>query len=145
MTLNPLYTIKTTIVVNKPANSTQYSGNPGYMMGKPITIQNAGSAFTLYNIADTSGNCIAASSAGGVGSTTTSVLFGQNIAYSCISTNPCSSSLYIDSLIKLTGLKIQKWAKGSTDSISVSGTGTSTNSCNFQTIVLNILYSSAGW
>ena len=38
MTLNTLYTIKTTIVVNKPTNSTQYSGNPGYMMGKPITI-----------------------------------------------------------------------------------------------------------
>ena len=102
-------------------------------------MKNSGNSFDLYQIADSSGNCVI------TGSTSTSILFGQNAIYSCVSTNPCSSSLYIDSIIKQTGLQIHKWASESTSSISVGGTSSTANSCKSQTIIWNILYTEAGW
>jgi hypothetical protein len=141
MTLNPIYTIITTITINKPANSTSFSGNPGYIMGKSINVDNSGTPFTLFDIADGTGNCLNT----GINGTSTPILFGQNVAYSCATTTPCTSSLYIDSLAKLTSFKISKWAKGSLDTVLVGGTGSTINTCSYQTIIINILYSNGGW
>jgi hypothetical protein len=78
----------------------------------------------LYNIADSSGNCIS------TGATPISVIFDQNVVYSCASSNPCASSLYIDSITKTSSLEIQKWAKNSNTTIVFSGTGSSVNTCS---------------
>jgi hypothetical protein len=136
---NQRYSIKTNINVQLPSTVKTYSGNPGYQFGKPLVMNNSANSFSLYQIADSSGNCVNS------GSTATSVLFGQNSVYSCVSSNPCSSTLYIDSIIKQTGLLIQKWASGSTSTVSVGGTSSTANSCKSQTLVWNIMYTEAGW
>ena len=90
-------------------------------MGKPIVVE---SSNTLYSIADASGNCVA------TGSTAISLNFGQNTVFSCqFTADPCANSIYVDQIAKLTGLKLQKWAKGSVDTISVAGTSSTINTC----------------
>lgn len=71
-----------------------YSGNPGYLMNKQVNMVNSAGAYKLYNLADASGNCVTTASS------TVDLLFGQNAIYSCISSNPCASSLYIDQIAK---------------------------------------------
>ena len=124
---------------SKSASAVQYSGNPGYLMGKNILMENSNAAFSLSNIADASGNCAVSATS------SVPILFGQNEVYSCISSNPCASNLIVDSLAKQSNLKIFKWAKGSNDTVLVGGTGSAVNTCSTQMIVLNIVYSSAGW
>jgi hypothetical protein len=134
---NSNYPVKTTVTINKPSTST--SGNPGYVLGKPVTFLNSGANFNLFNIGDSSGNCVAS------GSTPYSVNFGQNSIQTCVSASPCGSSLYIDSLIKQISLTINQYASQSASTISVTGTSASFNSCSYQTIVLDIVYSQDGW
>lgn len=100
---------------------------------------NNGASFNLFNIGDASGNCLTS------GSTSYSVNFGQNSIQTCASSSPCGSSLYIDSLIKLTSLTINQYASQSASKISISGTNSSFNSCSYQTIILDIVYSQSGW
>jgi len=40
---------------------------------------------------------------------------------------------------------MKKWAKSVDTSIQVVGSGSTVNSCSSQQIILNILYSTAGW
>lgn len=86
-----------------------------------------------------SGNCVTS------GTTTYTVNFGQNSVQNCFSSSPCGSSLYIDSIVKQTLLTINQYASQSTSTISISGANSSFNSCSYQTISLNIIYSQDGW
>ena len=52
------YQVKTTINIKINAASVSYSGNPGYMMNKPVIIEKSGSVYNLLNVADGSGNCV---------------------------------------------------------------------------------------
>jgi len=134
---NQKYPVKTTVVINKPSASK--SGNPGYLLGKYVTFLNSGASYDFYNIGDSSGSCLTS------GSTVNSVNFGQNLIQSCASSSPCGSSLYVDSIVKQTSLTINQYAAQSTSTISVTGTNSTFNSCSYQTIMLNILYSQEGW
>ncbi len=111
------------------------SGNPGYRLGKPITISPS-----VFAIGDpTTGTCHTTSTG-----STLSLLFGQSATYSCRSTSPCTTSYYIDSLIK-SSISIQKYASQSTDTITVSGTSSGKNGCTYESYNLQILYSYSGW
>lgn len=88
------YQIKTIINVANAASTVSYSGNPGYLLNKAVKMESSAGTYNLFNIADASGNCVIS------GVSTVSLLFGQNALYSCISSNPCASSLYIDQLPK---------------------------------------------
>lgn len=122
-----------TLTVSAP---TSTSGNPGYKLGKAITINSALSAITD----PSTGNCYAASSATG----TISVLFGQANTYRCTSSSPCSNSYYIDSLLTKT-ITIQKYAADSTETITVGGTAAGLNGCKYESYSLEIVYSYDGW
>ena len=98
MTLNKNYQVKTIINVRVGAGSVSYSGNPGYMMNKPIMIEKSGAVYNLLNVADASGNCVLNSNTNGISSL--EIPFGQNTVYSCITSNPCSNSLYIDQIAR---------------------------------------------
>jgi hypothetical protein len=60
------YQVKTTINIKITAASVSYSGNPGYMMNKPVIIEKSGSVYNLLNIADGSGNCALNSNTNGI-------------------------------------------------------------------------------
>ena len=124
--------VSLSVTVTSPAST---SGNPGYKIGKPITI--SPSISTIAN--PTTGACLTTSSG-----STLSLLFGQPVTYSCTSSSPCSISYYVDSIIK-SSISIQKYASQSTDTITVSGTSSTADSCNYQTYNLQILYSYSGW
>lgn len=94
--------VKVTKTVTSP---TSTSGNPGYQLGKPITISPSLSSISN----PSSGACYTTGSAAG----SISILFGQSAAYSCLSTSACSNSYYIDSLLAST-IIIQKYASQST-------------------------------
>lgn len=57
-------------------------------------MENSAGNFSLFSIADVSGNCLT------TGISKIDLLFGQNVIYSCLSPNPCANSLYIDQLAK---------------------------------------------
>ena len=82
------------MTVTNPASTVSYSGSPGYLLNKPVKMENSAGIYNLFNIADASGNCLT------TGASNVDLLFGQNTVYSCLSANPCSSSLYIDQLAK---------------------------------------------
>ena len=141
VTITPTYSTVTygstvvaslSVTVSSPASS---SGNPGYRLDKPITI--SPSIFALGD--PTTGACYTTSTG-----STLSLLFGQSATYSCISASPCSTSYYIDSLIK-SSISIQKYASQATDTITVSGTSSGTNGCSYESYNLQILYSYSGW
>lgn len=124
-TITPVYSsvtigdtsVVTLIVsVSSPASN---SGNPGYQLGKSITITPSLSAIAN----PTTGECYATAT----GSIT--AYFGQTSSYQCLSTTPCSNSYYIDSLLSST-IKIQKYASQSTETITVTGTNANSNGCN---------------
>ena len=142
MNTYPKYQVKTTINVNLAPGTLSYAGNPGYQMNKPILMEKAGSAFSILKIMDASGNCVQAANSNS--SSTVDILFGQNTVYSCIASDPCSNGLYIDQ-IAASSFSIKKWARGSDSTVAVAGTGPSVNTCQAQQIVINILYSTAGW
>lgn len=60
------YQVKTIINVKVSAASVSYSGNPGYLMGKPVIVEKSGSAYSILNVADGSGNCVLNSNTNGV-------------------------------------------------------------------------------
>ncbi len=91
---NQRYSLSTVININKPVTSIEYSGNPGYQVGKTVGLAKAGVTYSLFHIADVSGNCV------GTGVDKLVVSFGQNQVYSCVSATPCSSNLYVDSIAK---------------------------------------------
>lgn len=53
------YQIKTSITVTNTASAVSYSGSPGYLLSKPVKIETSAGNFSLFNIADASGNCLA--------------------------------------------------------------------------------------
>ena len=53
------YQIKTSITVTNAASTVSYSGSPGYLLNKPVKMETSTGNFTLFNIADASGNCLA--------------------------------------------------------------------------------------
>ncbi len=113
-----------TVVVTVSQTATtpsSNSGNPGYQLGKPLTISPVLSAVGN----PTTGVCY--TTAGASGSLV--ILFGQSASYSCTSPSPCSTSYYIDSLLTST-ITIQKYASKSAAVITVSGTGATLNGCS---------------
>jgi hypothetical protein len=126
VTITPTYrtvSYGSTVIVSLSVTTTSpasTSGNPGYRLGKPLTI--SPSIFAIAN--PTTGACLTTSS-----SSPLSFLFGQPAIYSCSSSTPCSVSYYIDSIIR-SSISIQKYASQSTDTITVSGISTA-NSCNY--------------
>jgi hypothetical protein len=60
------YQVKTTINVKINPASVSYSGNPGYMMNKPVIIEKSGSVYNLLNVADGSGKCVLNSNTNGI-------------------------------------------------------------------------------
>lgn len=98
--VNKVYPIKTTITITKSPSTVTYPGNPGYIMGKPVKLDNAGVSQN-FQIADSTGNCLTTPTTSTPPTSTVSLLFGQNAVYSCTANNPCSNSFYIDQLIKL--------------------------------------------
>jgi len=124
--------VSLSVTVNSPVSS---SGNPGYRLGKPITISPS-----IFTIGDPTTRTCYTSSTG----STLDLLFGQSATYSCVSPSPCSTSYYIDSLIQST-ISIQKYAFQSTDTITVIGTSSGTNGCKYESYNLQILYSYSGW
>lgn len=86
-------------MVTKTATAVGYSGNPGYVVGKSVKMVSSGGVYRLYSLEDASGNCVTTSAAASA-STAVDLLFGQNAIYSCVSSNPCDSSLYIDQIAK---------------------------------------------
>ena len=117
---------------------TPSSGNPGYLLGKAITIT---APATFNAIADpTTTNCYAAGAAAG----TISILFGESATYRCQSPLPCTNSYYIDSLLSTT-ITIQQYASQSTTTITATGTTNNITDCNYATYTLEIIYSYDGW
>jgi hypothetical protein len=68
MNLYKRYQVKTIINVKVSAASVSYSGNPGYLVGKPVIVEKSGSVYNLLNVADGSGNCVVNSNTNGVSS-----------------------------------------------------------------------------
>ena len=139
-TITPVYSSVTlgdssivTLIVSVSSPSAN-SGNPGYQLGKAITISPSLSAIAN----PTTGNCYSSAT----GSIT--AYFGQTSTYQCLSATPCSNSYYVDSLMTST-IKIQKYASQSTETITVVGTGAGLNGCNNEGYTLQILYSYDGW
>jgi hypothetical protein len=131
--VSPVYksiTIGSTSIVTlivTVTSPTAYSGNPGYQLGKPVTISPSLSAIAN----PTTGVCYLSTSTSG----SISLLFGQTSTYSCLSSSPCSNSYYIDSLLTST-ITIQQYASQSTNTITVSGTGASLKGCSNEAYTL---------
>lgn len=128
------YSIPVSVSVSIPTSS---SGNPGYQLGKKITLHS-----NLYVIQNPStGTCYTT----GSNLSTISMFFGLNQIFSCVGSSSCSNNFYIDTILQ-SSWSIQKYALNSTDNITVTGTGKSFNtSCNSERIILNIIYSQDGW
>lgn len=71
------------------------------------------------------------------------IKFGVNQTFTCLSSNPCASALYVDGLALANTFSLLKYASRSTDQVSLSGLGSL--ACNAESINLNILYSYSGW
>ncbi len=94
--------IQVKVQISLTTSTQQKSGNPGYIIGKPITMTNGIGEI----LSSTSGIC----STSATGALT--IPFGINTVYSCPSPLPCSASYYIDSLSSIT-LTVNKYASQS--------------------------------
>lgn len=100
--------ITTTIVIQKAGSSL--SGKPGYIIGKPL-IYSSGS---ISLIGDSNKNCLSASN---VQNNKLNIKFGINETFTCLiatGVNPCSSSLYIDTIALGSSFKFLKYASKTT-------------------------------
>lgn len=114
---------------------TTTSGNPGYHLGKAVTVTS-----TLSAIGDpATGTCYVTGAAAG----TTTLLFGESATYRCESPTSCALAYYIDSLLTST-ITIQQYASQSTTTVAVTGTSPNTN-CNYEGYTLELVYSYNGW
>ncbi len=82
-------TIKTTISISRDAAVAQTSGNPGYSTGKLLKFASG----NIFQIADANNNCITNASPS---TTRLGIKFGVNQTFTCFSSNPCATPLYID-------------------------------------------------
>ena len=88
---------------------TEKSGNPGYILGKPLKYGTG----TIYEIANSADNsCIVSSVAN---TNLLDIKFGVNQTFFCLTTTPCQTSLYIDSIPLATSYKLLKYAAQSTE------------------------------
>lgn len=82
-------TIKTTISISRDAAVAQTSGNPGYLTGKLLKFASG----NIFQIADANNDCITNASRS---TTSLGIKFGVNQTFTCFSSNPCATPLYID-------------------------------------------------
>ncbi len=82
-------TIKTRISISRDAAVAQTSGNPGYSTGKLLKFASG----NIFQIADANNNCITNASPS---TTSLGIKFGVNQTFTCFSSNPCATPLYID-------------------------------------------------
>lgn len=82
-------TIKTTISISRDAAVAQTSGNPGYLTGKQLKFASG----NIFQIADASNDCIVNTS---LSTTSLGIKFGVNQTFTCFSSDPCATPLYID-------------------------------------------------
>ena len=124
--------VTVTVTLTEPTAS---SGNPGYIVGDPITVPSS-----LFITADTtSGACLTTSA-----TTALSIPFAVNSTFRCTSASPCSTSYYIDTFPSLT-ITLQRYASQSTESVTVDVSSAGTYGCNTTVYTLNVLYTYAGW
>ena len=91
--------IQIKVTINIATATQKQSGNPGYIIGKPITMAN-GIGQILSTV-----NGICTTSATGI----LTIPFGTNTIYSCPSPVPCPATFYIDTLSSLS-MTVNKYA-----------------------------------
>lgn len=103
-----------TTKINIQKTGTSSSGNPGYIIGKPLKFSSSGGIYRIANPTDSS--CLTTPD-----STLLDIKFGVNQTFHCLTTSPCSASLYIDQLSLANTYKLSKYASKSTEEVSVAG------------------------
>ncbi len=94
--------------INIQKVGTSLSGKPGYIFGKPLVY----SSGAINSIADSNQQCVTTTN---VGTNILNLKFGVNESFTCLSVSPCSSQLYIDSVVLGTGYKFLKYASKTTE------------------------------
>lgn len=127
-------TLYTSISIKKVRASS--SGNPGYLFGKPLQYVSGG----IYSITDANQNCVTNSSVNP--SSSLNIKFGINETFTCFTSTPCSSTLYIDQIPLASSFKPSKYAQPTTEPANIAAIS---SNCNIESYTFHILYSYSGW